>query len=241
MTQQSSATVPAGSVISQNPTAGASVAAGSAVNLVVSTGPASVSGAERGGPDAVGGDDRDHECGTGAGHGDQQSSATVPAGNVISQNPSAGTSVAAASAMNLVVSTGPATAAASVTPTSLAFGNQMLNVTSPGQTVTITNTCRGPANQLGLTDWQQSRPFHPKHKLSKSIAGRWHLHRDRGFQTDLDGLQVGESDGCTGRWCNQQDRVLVWNRRQLFVLCFADQPGLWQRGPSTTSAARQSP
>ena len=70
VTQQSSATVPAGSVISQNPAAGTSVAAGSAVNLVVSTGPALGGGAERGGPDAVGGDDRDHGCGTGAGHGD---------------------------------------------------------------------------------------------------------------------------------------------------------------------------
>ena len=42
VTQQSSGTVPLGSVISQNPAAGASVAAGSAVNLVVSSGPAPV-------------------------------------------------------------------------------------------------------------------------------------------------------------------------------------------------------
>jgi beta-lactam-binding protein with PASTA domain len=40
VTQQSSANVPAGNVISQNPGAGASVAAGSAVDLVVSSGPA---------------------------------------------------------------------------------------------------------------------------------------------------------------------------------------------------------
>ena len=39
VTQQSSATVPAGSVTSQNPVSGVGVAAGSAVNLVVSTGP----------------------------------------------------------------------------------------------------------------------------------------------------------------------------------------------------------
>ena len=42
VTQQSSATVPAGSVISQNPLSGTSVAAGSAVSLVVSTGPANL-------------------------------------------------------------------------------------------------------------------------------------------------------------------------------------------------------
>jgi MYXO-CTERM domain-containing protein len=38
----------------------------------------------------------------------QTSSATVPSGNVISQNPAAGTSVTAGSAVALVVSTGPA-------------------------------------------------------------------------------------------------------------------------------------
>ena len=38
----------------------------------------------------------------------QQASASVPSGNVISQNPAAGASVAAGSAVNLVVSTGPA-------------------------------------------------------------------------------------------------------------------------------------
>jgi hypothetical protein len=42
VTQQSSNTVPSGNVISQSPTAGTSVAAGSAVNLVVSSGPAPV-------------------------------------------------------------------------------------------------------------------------------------------------------------------------------------------------------
>ena len=64
VTQQSSATVPAGSVSSQNPAAGVGVAAGSAVNLVVSTGPVPtpgpVSGAERGESDASGGDHGDH-------------------------------------------------------------------------------------------------------------------------------------------------------------------------------------
>ncbi|MEL7186588.1 MAG: PASTA domain-containing protein [Pseudomonadota bacterium] len=40
VTQQSDNSVPAGNVISQTPSAGASVAQGSAVNLVVSSGPA---------------------------------------------------------------------------------------------------------------------------------------------------------------------------------------------------------
>ena len=70
----------------------------------------------------------------------QQSSATVPAGSVISQNPTAGTSVAGGSAVNLVVSSGSASASASVAPTSLSFGSRQLNTTSVGQTVTIKNT-----------------------------------------------------------------------------------------------------
>jgi hypothetical protein len=44
VTSQSSATVASGEVISETPSAGTSVAAGSSVNLVVSTGPAASSG-----------------------------------------------------------------------------------------------------------------------------------------------------------------------------------------------------
>lgn len=70
----------------------------------------------------------------------QQSSAIVTAGSVISQSPSATTSVATGSAVNLVVSTGAASVTVSVAPTSLAFGNQALNLISTGMTVAITNT-----------------------------------------------------------------------------------------------------
>ena len=106
VTQQSSATVPAGEVISQNPTAGTSVVNGSAVNLVVSAGPSLVNV-----PDVVG---MTQAAATTAitnaqlvvGTVTQQSSATVPAGRVISQDPIAETSVAASSAVALVVSSG---------------------------------------------------------------------------------------------------------------------------------------
>ena len=91
VTQQSSATVPAGSVISQNPLAGASVAAGSAVDLVVLDGPGAGDGAERGGADAGRRRPRrSPSAGLVVGAVTQQSSATVPAGSVISQNPAVG-------------------------------------------------------------------------------------------------------------------------------------------------------
>jgi beta-lactam-binding protein with PASTA domain len=105
VTQRSSTTVVAGSVISQNPSAGTSVSLGSQVALVVSSGPVAV-------PNVVNLTQAAATTSlTGAGLAlgavSQQSSATVPSGSVISQNPAAGTGVGAGSAVALVVSTGP--------------------------------------------------------------------------------------------------------------------------------------
>jgi len=106
VSQQSSTTVAAGSVISQNPAAGSSLATGSAVSLIVSTGPVAVPNVVNQTQSAA----RTALIGAGLAVGTitQQSSATVPSGSVISQNPAAGTSVAGGSAVALVVSTGPA-------------------------------------------------------------------------------------------------------------------------------------
>jgi VWFA-related protein len=105
VTQRSSATVAAGNVISQSPTAGTSVSLGSAVSLVVSSGPVAVPNVvnltQAAATTAITG------AGLALGAVSQTSSATVPSGSVISQNPAAGTSVAAGSAVALVVSTGP--------------------------------------------------------------------------------------------------------------------------------------
>ena len=98
--------VPAGRVISQNPLAGNSVSPGSAVNLVVSKGPQSVTA-----PDVVGLSGTDaftalSNAGLTVGTVTEAYSATVPAGKVISQNPPAGNHVSPGSAVNLVVSRG---------------------------------------------------------------------------------------------------------------------------------------
>jgi beta-lactam-binding protein with PASTA domain len=111
VTQQPSATVPPGSVSSQNPVSGVGVPAGSAVNLVVSTGPAPTPG-----PVAVPNVVNQTQAaaaaaitgvGLNVGTVSQQSSTTVAAGSVISQNPGSGTLLALDSAVSLVVSTGP--------------------------------------------------------------------------------------------------------------------------------------
>ncbi len=107
VTQNSSPTVPAGSVISQNPAAGASVAPGSAVALDVSTGPAKVivpnvdNQTQAAATTAISG------AGLTVGAITLAYSTTVPAGSVISQNPAAGASVAPGSAVSLTVSVGP--------------------------------------------------------------------------------------------------------------------------------------
>src|SRR5262249_24563570 len=107
VTTQASATVPAGSVISQTPTSGTQVAVGSAVNLVVSSGPPPVAV-----PNVVG---LTSAVATTAitnatlvlGTVTTQASTTVPSGSVISQTPTSGTQVAVGSAVNLVVSSVP--------------------------------------------------------------------------------------------------------------------------------------
>ena len=108
VTTQSSNTVPSGSVISQSPVGGTSVAPGSAVNLVISSGAANVTV-----PNVVG-DTQAVAASTITGAGlivgavTTQSSSTVPSGSVISQSPVGGTSVVPGSAVNLVISSGAA-------------------------------------------------------------------------------------------------------------------------------------
>jgi YVTN family beta-propeller protein len=115
VTQEPSSTVPKGSVISQDPAAGFLTPAGSAVNLVVSSGPPLLEV-----PDVVGKTQQDAEtlikatCVEGTtqclvvGTVTFQTSETVPAGSVISQAPPAGFKANVGTAVNLVVSSGRA-------------------------------------------------------------------------------------------------------------------------------------
>jgi len=92
--------VSAGSVISQSPTAGSSVADGSAVEPGGEHGCSDRERTERGGPDAGGGDDGDHQRGAGGGDGDTAVERDgVGGASVISQSPTAGSSVADGSAV----------------------------------------------------------------------------------------------------------------------------------------------
>ena len=108
VTSATSATVPAGNVISEAPGAGTLVDVGSAVNLVVSTGPAQVAVPNVVGLTQAAATTAITGVGLVLGTVTSATSATVPAGNVISEAPGAGTLVNVGSAVNLVVSTGPA-------------------------------------------------------------------------------------------------------------------------------------
>ena len=113
ISQANSSTVPVGYVISQNPSAGASVASGTSVNLTLSLGPQVTMISV---PNVVGllqanAQSAITSAGLTVGTITQAYSATVPSGNVISQSPAAGISVAPGTTVNLTVSlgTGPIT------------------------------------------------------------------------------------------------------------------------------------
>jgi beta-lactam-binding protein with PASTA domain len=120
VTQQCSNTVAAGSVISQNPAAGSPVPPGSAVDLVVSTGPCPVSVPNVVGQALQGGTALPVAGTTLVGAGLTVGTITLkcspvdatglplyPAGTVMSQNPTAGTPVPPGTPVDLIVSTGP--------------------------------------------------------------------------------------------------------------------------------------
>jgi hypothetical protein len=107
ITQQNSDTVPAGDVISQDPAAGTQVAAGSAIDLVVSLGPVLVSVPDVLGQTRAGAEAAITGVGLGVGTVTTANSDIVPAGDVISQDPVGGTEVPAGSTVDLVVSSGP--------------------------------------------------------------------------------------------------------------------------------------
>ena len=123
----SSDTIPIGSVISHYPVAGTLVSLGSSVNLVISTGPVTVTV-----PNVVGQKQFDAVAMLNAANLSivtisLSPSVTVEAGNVISQDPVANTVVPLVTAINLVVSSGPPPEITGITPAS----------GKPGDTITL--------------------------------------------------------------------------------------------------------
>jgi len=156
VTTQGSSTVPSGDVISEGPPAGTQVDVGSAVSLVVSTAPVQVTV-----PNVVG---LSQASATTTITGDtllvgtvsMNSSSTIAAGDVISESPSAGTSVSPGSSVSLVVSTGPATVAVP----------NVVNLTLAGATTAVD----GAGLVVGSTTSQNSSTVPSGEVISESPA-----------------------------------------------------------------------
>jgi serine/threonine-protein kinase len=130
--QQADATVPTGQVISQNPPAGTMVEKGSAVEIIVSSGPAKVGVPGVAGmsvPDAT---NALTQLGLKVSQR-SESSSTVPKDSVIGTQPPVGTQVDEGSTVTLIVSTGPAptTTTSSTTSTTSTTSTSTTSTTAP--------------------------------------------------------------------------------------------------------------
>ena len=108
VSQAPSATVALGEVISETPAAAASVAPGSSVALTVSSGPPPVNVPQLVNDTVAQATTALQNLGLTLGAQTSANSPTVPSGEIISEMPISGTSVAIGSAVAVVVSTGPA-------------------------------------------------------------------------------------------------------------------------------------
>ena len=106
--EAASDTVAKGTVISQSPSANAKATKNSVVTITVSTGAADVSIPNVVGLNAASASNQLGQAGFTVST-KSQANVTVPAGNVISTNPTAGTKAAKGSSVEILVSTGPAT------------------------------------------------------------------------------------------------------------------------------------
>ena len=156
---------------------------GSAVNFVVSTGPPLVAAPNVVGLTQVAATTAITGAGLVVGLVTNASSATVPAGSVISQTPVGGTQVAPGSAVNLTVSSGPADLRISKTHTgsfrqSQSEGLYTITVANAGSgsttgTVTVTDSLPTglTATAIGGTGWTCAQPAGPCTRSDVLAAG----------------------------------------------------------------------
>jgi len=160
VTTTNHATIPAGQVISQSPASGSSVVPGSVVTLVVSLGPSLVPVPNVVGQTQAAAQGSVTAAGLTNGAVSSVNHATVPAGQVISQSPVAGTSVLPGAAVSLVVSLGPASTSQPPSPMATVFADGTgartvtLSTTAPNAVLVALAASDGPttgANNQNLT------------------------------------------------------------------------------------------
>jgi serine/threonine-protein kinase len=107
VTYEPSDTVPKDQVISTDPSAGQTPAVGTAVTIIVSSGKPLVGVPDVTGQSEAAAKTQLQQAGFTVGSTSTQTSSSVPAGNVISQSPTAGTKAPAGTAVNLVIAKAP--------------------------------------------------------------------------------------------------------------------------------------
>ncbi len=171
--EQASDTVPEGVVISQSPSPGVDVKPGSTVEITVST------GEEQGTvPNIIGMDLTNAEntliaSGLVLGNRSEEANAAPP-GQVIAQNPSAGSTAAAGSSVGVVVSTGPA-AATVPSVVNLARADAEAQITSAGFTVSAQESAVSDPAQDGIVISQNpaSGSSRPSGSSVTIVVGRY--------------------------------------------------------------------
>lgn len=108
VTHKHSTSAPAGTVLSESPSAGSSARRGSAVTLVVAEKPSTITVPDVSGKSVAAASNLLGQDNLLVGTTSDQSSSTVPSGEVIGTSPAVGTPVKPGSTVNLIVSTGPA-------------------------------------------------------------------------------------------------------------------------------------
>jgi beta-lactam-binding protein with PASTA domain len=215
-----SETVPEGKVISQRPTEGAVVNEGSAVEITISQGPegsATITVPNVVGMSQLQAESAITSAGLVVGTITQSQSQTVPAGQVISQNPAAGTKVAPGAAIHLTVSTGttpPETQTAApvaywkldetngmVAFDSAGVHNGILRGNPPATWLPLEGKMGGALSFDGIDDYVTCGTFNPSAatgKLTISLWAKWN-----GQPTGFQGLIAKREfwgDGKT-MWC----------------------------------------
>jgi hypothetical protein len=229
---QCSNTVPAGQVVSQDPAAGASVAAGSAVNLVTSSGPCPVSVPDVAGLTQSAARSAIASAGLVVGTVTQAASDTTPKGSVISQNPVAGTSVAKNSAVNLIISSGPAV--------ELETTARIIWISDGHQTVAGAAT----ADDQGWVDLLRSEGYEVDYQPPVGLgAGYWQtLDAVKLAALDAADLVIISRDTNSGAYANNVAEITQWDNLTtplILLNAYLARSGRWVWVDSEDTGARQ--
>jgi beta-lactam-binding protein with PASTA domain len=194
-------TAPAGRVITQTPAGGTLVSAGCPMNLVFSSGPCSPTVPNVVGMTQTTAQSAITAAGLIVGTVSHAASEAVPMGNVISQNPAAGASVASGSAVNLVISSGPAAEPGTA--------KKIIWVSDAHQTITGAAT---PDDQ-GWVDVLRAADYEVDYRPAVSWGvGYWQtLDTAKLAALDAADLVIISRDTNSGAYANDANEVTEWN------------------------------